>query len=127
MGRGFGSALYILPVHPDLFLAAAHAHSLYLEELFSGGLIGLGSLVGSIIVTLALAWKTKAARECSLLLFFLVYGITEPVISGVVSFPLLIMFFAIASVLVASRAAPSSVGLARLADGPAAEAQPFTG
>ena len=51
-----GSALYILPVHPDLFQAAAHAHSLYLEQLFSGGIIGLGLFVSSILLTMVLAF-----------------------------------------------------------------------
>jgi O-antigen ligase len=103
MGRGYSSALYILPTHPDLFTAAAHAHSLYLEQLFSGGIVGLGLFVSCIVITLALAWRAKAAQECSILIFFLVYGITEPEISGPVSFPILIVFFAIASILVESR------------------------
>jgi O-antigen ligase len=99
MGRGFGSALYILPLHPDLFRAAAHAHNLYLEQLFSGGLIGLGLFLCSIVITFAVAWRTRAARESSLLVFFLIYGLTEPVISGPISFPLIIMFLTVALIL----------------------------
>jgi exopolysaccharide production protein ExoQ len=99
MGRGFGSALYILPTHPDLFRAAAHAHNLYLEQLFSGGIIGLGLFACSIVITIAVAWRTKAAREFSFLVFFLIYGLTEPVISGPVSFPLITMFLAVVLIL----------------------------
>ncbi len=95
-GYGYGSALYILPVHPDLFRAAAHSHNLYLEQLFSGGVIGLGLFVCSVIVTIVVAWRTGAARELSLLMFFLIYGLTEPVIYGPVSFPLIILFLAVA-------------------------------
>jgi exopolysaccharide production protein ExoQ len=107
LGRGFGAALYILPMHPDLFRAAAHAHNLYLEQLFSGGLIGLGLFTCSIIMTIAVAWRTKAAREFSFLAFFLVYGLTEPVISGPVSFPLILMFLAV--VLILRNARPRSL------------------
>jgi exopolysaccharide production protein ExoQ len=99
MGRGFGAALYILPTHPDLFRAAAHAHNLYLEQLFSGGLIGLGLFACSIVITIAVAWRAKATREFSFLVFFLVYGLTEPVISGPVSFPLIMMFLAVVLIL----------------------------
>jgi O-antigen ligase len=99
MGRGFGAALYILPTHPDLFRAAAHAHNLYLEQLFSGGLIGLGLFACSMVVTIAAAWRVNATREFSLLVFFLVYGLTEPVISGPVSFPLIMMFLAVVLIL----------------------------
>jgi O-antigen ligase len=99
MGRGFGAALYILPTHPDLFRAAAHAHNLYLEQLFSGGIIGLGLFACSIVITIAMAWRAKATREFSLLVFFLIYGLTEPVISGPVSFPLIMMFLAVVLIL----------------------------
>ena len=98
-GYGFGSALYILPVHPDLFRAAAHSHNLYLEQLFSGGLIGFGLLVCSMVATIMVAWRRGAAGELSLLMFFLIYGMTEPVIFGPVSFPLIIMMLTIARIL----------------------------
>jgi O-antigen ligase len=114
MGRGFGSALYILPIHPDLFRAAAHAHSLYLEQLFSGGLIGLGLFLCSIVITFVVAWRTRAARECSLMVFFLIYGLTEPVISGPVSFPLIIMFLAAVLILQNARPRPLFVGSDRI-------------
>jgi exopolysaccharide production protein ExoQ len=99
LGRGFGAALYILPTHPDLFRAAAHAHNLYLEQLFSGGIIGLGLFACGIVMTIAVAWRTKAAHEFSFMVFFLVYGLTEPVISGPVSFPLIMLFLVIVLIL----------------------------
>lgn len=98
-GRGFSSSLYILPTHPDLFLAAASAHSLYLEQLFSGGLMALGLLLLSIIVTFWLGWKRGASRELGLLIFFIIYGVTEPIINGPVSFPVFIMFLAAARII----------------------------
>jgi hypothetical protein len=99
---------------------------MYFETLFSGGVIGFGLLVSGIIITLALGWVTRAAQECSVLIFFLVYGITEPVISGPGSFPHLIMLLAIASILVDARSGPRPVGLVRAVNGFAAEAQHFT-
>jgi O-antigen ligase len=98
-GYGFGSALYILPVHPDLFRAAAHSHNLYLEQLFSGGLIGIVLFGTSMVISITAAWRIGAARELSLMIFFLIYGMTEPVIYGPVSFPVIIMILAIARIL----------------------------
>ncbi|MEZ5788164.1 MAG: O-antigen ligase family protein [Xanthobacteraceae bacterium] len=113
-GYGFGSALYILPTHPDLFLAAAHAHSLYLELLFSGGIVGLGLFVSSIAITVVAGYRAKASRELALLMFFLVYGLTEPVIFGPVSFPLMIMFLSIGLILTRFSAPSAAVSGCRL-------------
>lgn len=82
LGHGYASAQHILPMHPDLFQAAAHAHNLYLEILFAGGLIGLFLLLWCILTTLVLAVRLGAARELALFCFFLPFGLTEPVISG---------------------------------------------
>jgi O-antigen ligase len=98
-GRGFGSSLYILPTHPDLFLAAASAHSLYLEQLFSGGLVALALLLLSFFVTFRLGWKNGASRELGLLIFFIIYGATEPIINGPVSFPVFVMYLAVARII----------------------------
>jgi O-antigen ligase len=126
MGRGFGSALYILPNHPDLFRAAAHAHNLYLEQLFSGGLIGLGLFASSILMTIAMAWKIKASREFSLLVFFLIYGMTEPVISGPISFPLIVMLLAVALILLNARPRSLHAGTDRIAPTLARRSRPHT-
>jgi hypothetical protein len=58
----------------------------------------LGLFVCSTVVTFMAAWRKAAARELSLVIFFLIYGMTEPVISGPVSLPLIIMFLAIAMI-----------------------------
>jgi O-antigen ligase len=82
LGRGYASAQHILPLHPDLFLAAAHAHNLYLEMLFSGGLVGLALLIWCILTTVILAIRVGGARELALFSFILPYGLTEPIIGG---------------------------------------------
>ncbi len=81
-GYGYASAQHILPIHPDLFQAAAHAHNLYLEMLFGSGVVGLLILVWCILTTLVLAVRVGGAREMALFFFFLPYGLTEPVIGG---------------------------------------------
>ncbi|WP_089177418.1 O-antigen ligase family protein [Bosea sp. AS-1] len=85
-GYGAGAAKYILPKNPLLFAAAAHAHNLFLNILFSGGVVGLLLFVYGVG---AVAWRAasgKDHRTIALLIFFMVYGITEPTIGGLVSF-----------------------------------------
>ena len=89
-GRGYASAQHILPIHPDLFQAAAHAHNLYLEVLFCSGVIGLALLVWCILTSLVLAVRVGAARELALFFFFLPYGLTEPIIGGTTYLALII-------------------------------------
>jgi O-antigen ligase len=108
LGYGFGSSLFILSKHPDLFLAAAHAHNVYLEQLFTGGMIGLGLFVASIAVTIALGVKSGAAKETALMSFFVVYGFTEPIINGPINLGVIVMFLATGMILV--RTAPASQG-----------------
>jgi hypothetical protein len=52
-----------------------------------------------MLITMTVAWRMGAARELSLMMFFLIYGMTEPVIYGPVSFPVIIMILAIARIL----------------------------
>jgi O-antigen ligase len=99
LGRGFRSALHILPIHPALFLAAAHAHNVYLDILFSGGIIGLGLFIMGLIIVIGLAWNREAKREIAIIVFFMVYGMTEPLVGGPLSAPLIVLFVAIVRVL----------------------------
>jgi exopolysaccharide production protein ExoQ len=99
LGRGFGSGQYILPLHPDLFAAAAHAHNLYLESLFTGGLIQLALLMWCTLTTLVLAIRVRATGEFALFCFYLLYGLTEPVINGPLSVPVLIWFTTVVLIL----------------------------
>ena len=63
-------------------------------------------------MTVAVATRTKAAREFSFLIFFLIYGLTEPVISGPVSFPLILMFLGAVLILRSARQqSPSGPGV----------------
>jgi hypothetical protein len=86
-GYGYASALAILPNDPRLFHAAAHAHNMYLELLFAGGVIMLGLFLYAIWQTLRQALRSGEINEAALLLFFLLRGLTEATpFSGVASF-----------------------------------------
>jgi O-antigen ligase len=86
-GYGYASALAILPNDPRLFHAAAHAHNMYLELLFAGGVIMLGLFLYAIWQTLRQALRSGAINEAALLLFFLLRGLTEATpFSGMASF-----------------------------------------
>ncbi len=85
-GYGAGSAKFILPVHPLLFEAAAHAHNLYLNILFAGGLVGLGLFLTAVVTATRAAWRQHLHSVIALIVFLLVYGITEPTIGGIASF-----------------------------------------
>lgn len=84
-GYGIASGKFILPHHPLLFSAAAHAHSLYFNALFAGGIVGLTALVACLVVAFTQAWQARASEVLVLLGFFLIYGITEPIIGGLPS------------------------------------------
>ncbi|KQT50092.1 hypothetical protein ASG52_08485 [Methylobacterium sp. Leaf456] len=102
-GYGAGSAKFILPFHPMLFKAAAHAHNMYLNILFSGGLIGLSIFLTSLVLTLRRAWSARAHNVIGIVIFYLLYGITEPTIGGLVSF-LSLSFYALPCLALAAQA-----------------------
>jgi O-antigen ligase len=86
-GYGYASALAILPNDPRLFHAAAHAHNMYLELLFAGGVIMLGLFLYAIWQTLRQTLRSGGINEAALLLFFLLRGLTEATpFSGMASF-----------------------------------------
>lgn len=77
-GHGYASASYILPNDPRLFSVAAHAHNMYLEVLFSCGIIGFGVLLLALSQSLWLGFRHKAHASLIIVFFFLLRGITEP-------------------------------------------------
>ena len=93
-GYGEGSARLILPVHPLLFKAAAHAHSLYFNALFSGGIISLGLLLAGMTACLKKAISERSHAMIALLIFEIIYGLTEPTIGGLIAYPSL-SFYAV--------------------------------
>ncbi len=108
-GYGAGSAKFILPFHPMLFKAAAHAHNMYLNILFSGGLVGLTIFLTSLVLTLRRAWAKRAHKTIGIAIFYLLYGMTEPTVGGLVSF-LSLCFYALPCLVLATRATASRSG-----------------
>ncbi|MGN8119635.1 O-antigen ligase family protein [Labrys sp. 22185] len=103
LGYGAGSAKYILPKNPLLFTAAAHAHNLFLNVLFSGGLVGLLLFGWGLVLAMRQAIGGKEHGVFALLIFFMVYGITEPTIGGLVSFVPMAFYTAIVLAIAPSR------------------------
>jgi O-antigen ligase len=86
-GYGYASALALLPLDPRLFHAAAHAHNMYLELLFAGGVILLGLFLYAVWQTFKQALRLGEINEAALLIFFLLRGLTEATpFSGMASF-----------------------------------------
>jgi O-antigen ligase len=94
LGLGFNSSLQILPARTDLFTAAAHTHNVFLEILFSGGLIGLGLFLAAMGATLRKAVACGRYANLGILLFFMLHGLTEPVVFGTINFYPLAFFSA---------------------------------
>ncbi|WP_406857045.1 O-antigen ligase family protein [Alsobacter sp. KACC 23698] len=116
LGLGFTSSGQILPKNEMLFVAAAHAHNVFLETLFSGGLVGLGLFMAALIASIRRAARAGAHAKVAYLLFFMLYGMTEPIVNGLVGFPS--MSFALACILPVlqdRRTRPNPLGLAPLA------------
>jgi O-antigen ligase len=92
-GLGFNSSLQILPMRADLFTAAAHTHNVFLEVLFSGGLLGLGLFAAALAATIRRSALCGRYSNIGIVLFFLVHGMTEPIVFGSISY-YTIAFFA---------------------------------
>jgi exopolysaccharide production protein ExoQ len=106
-GYGYTSSQHILPSHPLLFVAAAHAHNMYLEVLFSSGLIGLALLVAGLLSTLWIALTRHAFKEAALIAFFALYGMTEPIFNSLVGFPAFAFFSAVLLVFARDTSVPA--------------------
>lgn len=103
-GYGFASSQTLLPKHPALFKAAAHAHNLYLEILFAGGLVGFFLFASSLTASLTDVVRQRDPLLTALVVFFLTYGLTEPILSSVAGFP---AYGLLATVILASGFEPS--------------------
>ena len=122
-GYGYASALAILPNDPRLFHAAAHAHNMYLELLFAGGVILLGLFLYAVWQTIRQALRSGAINEAALLVFFLLRGLTEATpFSGMASFSS--FAFSLTLALIFAPLARSRVARARPVSAPGAAPKP---
>jgi O-antigen ligase len=77
-GYGYAAATSILPLDPRLFSVAAHTHNLYLEVLFSGGIIAFGLFLVAIAMSIYEGLRKRCFEPLIMLFFFLIRGLTEP-------------------------------------------------
>jgi O-antigen ligase len=99
-GYGYTSALAILPLDPRLFHVAAHAHNMYLELLFAGGVFLLGLFLYALWQTFRQALRLGAVEEAALLVFFMLRGMTEATpFSGMVGYSSLAFTLAIGLII----------------------------
>lgn len=121
-GYGYTSALAILPLDPRLFHVAAHAHNMYLELLFGGGLFLLALFLFALWQTLRQAIRSGAVNEAALLVVFILRGLTEATpFSGMVGYASIAFALTLALViapLVRARAAAAPVSAAGPAPAP---------
>jgi O-antigen ligase len=100
LGQGYGASRLILPIDDRLFGAAVNTHSLYLELLFSGGVVLFALFVvavGAAIFRSAMQGRTEALIA---LLFFLVRGAAEAApFAGLPLFPAVVFYAAVSMCL----------------------------
>ena len=77
LGQGYGASNVILPADDRLFSAALNSHNLYLELLFSGGLVLLTLFAIAVFVSIVRSATRRRAEALIALLFFLVIGAAE--------------------------------------------------
>jgi O-antigen ligase len=100
------SAVTILSQDPRLFSAAAHTHNLFLEILFSSGLLGLIAFFIALASTIRSFLITSNMAVLAILLFVLIRGITEASpLNGAPNFVIysLLMMIAIAAARIKRR------------------------
>ena len=114
LGQGYGASRLILPMDDRLFGAAVNTHSVYLELLFSGGVVLFTLFVIAVapdVFRSAMQGRTEALIA---LLFFLVRGAAEAApFAGLPLLPALIFYVAVSMCLV--RSGPGYQGTTRLA------------
>lgn len=105
-GHGYASSTFILPTDPRLFSVAAHAHNMYLEILFSGGIISFVLFLTALVITLYQGIRFRCFEPLVILFFFLLRGMTEPTpFSGLPSIGGYVFFISVAFVALRSRIA----------------------
>src|SRR5206468_1945543 len=108
IGQGYGASRSILPLDDRLFAAAVNAHNVYLELLFSGGVVLFGLyLIGMAACVLRSALQRRT-EVLVMVVFFLIVGAGEATpYAGLPLFPAAVFYIAVALCL--ARAAPRQV------------------
>ncbi len=100
LGQGYGASRELLRFDDRLFAAAVNTHNVYLELLFSGGVVLLGLFVFAATVTIVRSATQRRLEALLLLIFFLIRGTAESApFSGLPLFPVFVYYTAISMCL----------------------------
>lgn len=103
LGQGYGASRLILPMDDRLFGAAVNTHNLYLELLFSGGLVLFGLFVLVAAATIFRSATRGHTEALIALLFFLIRGGAEAApFAGIPLFTTLVFYITVSLCLVRS-------------------------
>jgi O-antigen ligase len=95
-GQGYGASRLILPMDDRLFGAAVNTHSLYLELLFSGGVVLFALFVIAVAAAIIRSAMQGRTEVLIALLFFLIRGAAEAApFAGLPLFPAFIFYAAV--------------------------------
>jgi O-antigen ligase len=77
LGEGYGASSELLRVDDRLFGAAVNAHNVYLEVLFSGGLLGFALFVTALATAAVASIRRRRPEALVGLIVFMILGVTE--------------------------------------------------
>ena len=103
LGQGYGSSGLILPNDERLFSAALNSHNVYLELLFSGGLVLFALYFFSLAISIVRSVTRRRIEALIALLFFLIVGAAEATpYGGLPLFPAFVFYIAVSLCLARS-------------------------
>ena len=103
LGQGYGTSRLILPMDDRLFGAAVNTHNVYLELLFSGGLVLFVMFVLVVAATIFRSAMRGRTEALITLLFFLIRGAAEAApFAGLPLFSALAFYISVALCLAGS-------------------------
>jgi O-antigen ligase len=102
-GQGYGASRLILPNDERLFSAALNAHNVYLELLFSGGVVLFALYFFSVAISIVRSVTRRRIEALIALLFFLIVGAAEATpYGGLPLFPAFVFYIAVSLCLARS-------------------------
>ncbi|HEY6047709.1 MAG TPA: O-antigen ligase family protein [Sphingomicrobium sp.] len=108
IGQGYGASRSILPIDDRLFAAAVNSHNVYLELLFSGGVVLFGLYLIGMVTCVLRSGLQRRTEALVMIVFFLIVGAGEATpYAGLPLFPAAVFYIAVALCL--ARAAPRQV------------------
>lgn len=96
LGQGYGASRLILPNDERLFSSALNAHNVYLELLFSGGVVLFALYLFAVSISIVRSVTRRRIEALIALLFFLIVGAAEATpYGGLPLFPAFVFYIAV--------------------------------